>query len=127
MFGLDTSVVLRLLVGAPEEQTAAARRFLEESREPLLVSDLVIAESYHALRHHYDVPHAAAVDFLIHLTGNPRIRATGNARQVLADARGRESLGLVHRLIHAAYRTGGADLLTFDRGAARLNRARLLR
>ena len=49
-------MVVRLLVGLPEVQAAAARRRLEravERGEPVFVSDLVLAESYHALQHHY--------------------------------------------------------------------------
>jgi len=126
MVGLDTSVVLRLLVGVPEEHAEAARRFLEGASEPALVSDLVVAESYFALRHHYDVTYRAAVDALTRLLADHRIRASAAARVALADAAGRESPGLIDRLIHAGYRHEGVVLLTFDRDAARLEKARLL-
>lgn len=127
MVGLDTSVVVRLLIGEPELQAAAALRFLQRSVEPVLVSDLVIAESYFALRHHYATPHAAAIEFLIRLAEHPRIRTTTRAREVLAVSAHKEAPGLVDRLIHADYQEQGATLLTFDRSAARLERARLLR
>ena len=58
--GLDTSVVLRLLTGVPLGQAEAARRMLAASRDTIFVSDLVVSESYFALRHHYEVPHANA-------------------------------------------------------------------
>lgn len=56
--GLDTSVVVRLLVGMPEAQYRVARRRLENAHaqgETVLVSDLVIAETCHVLRHHYGI------------------------------------------------------------------------
>ena len=54
--GLDTSVVLRLLLGQPADQAARAVAFLDElSRggHHAVVSDLVVAEAYFALQHHY--------------------------------------------------------------------------
>ena len=53
--GLDTSVVLRLLIGEPRLQMEAARRRIERALiagEKVLVTDLVIAEAFYALRHH---------------------------------------------------------------------------
>ena len=66
--GLDTSVVLRLLVGVPEAQARAAQRRLEraiEGGESVFVCDLVIAEAYYALQFHYAVPKAEARSMLI--------------------------------------------------------------
>jgi predicted nucleic acid-binding protein len=127
-WGLDTSVTVRLLVGEPAAQAEAARRALSESAElGVVVSDLVIGESYFALRHHYRVPHAAVVRALRDFVADPRIHATGVARDVLAAASdGTEPPGLMDRLIHGDYRGLGAPLLTFDRDAARLEGARLL-
>jgi predicted nucleic acid-binding protein len=65
--GLDTSVVVRLLMGVPEAPARAARRRLEhaaEAGETVLVSDLVISEAYHALQYHYGVPKAEARSLL---------------------------------------------------------------
>ena len=58
--GLDTSVVLRLLTGVPAKHADAARTMLTASRETICISDLVVSETYFALRHHYAVPHADA-------------------------------------------------------------------
>lgn len=56
--GLDTSVMLRLLLGEPADQAARAVALLDElSRggHQAVVSDLVVAEAYFALQHHYGV------------------------------------------------------------------------
>ena len=61
--GLDTSVVLRLLIGEPRAQADVARRRIERALvagEKVVVTDLVVAEVFHALRHHYDVPQTMA-------------------------------------------------------------------
>ena len=126
--GLDTSVVIRLLVGEPAHQAAVARRALEgQPRGSVAVSDLVVGESYFALRHHYGVPHGRAVAALAALLADARIRSPGVARQVLAKMSDRDSgPGLMDRLIHAGYQQDDVALLTFDRIAARLPGAQLL-
>ena len=127
-WGFDTSVTVRLLVGEPVRQAAAAHRLLRErAGDSIAISDLVVGESYFALRHHYRVPHAAAIAALRALLADPRVHATGVARQVLNEAGASEGApGLMDRLIHGDYRQAGAELLTFDRDAARLEGARLL-
>lgn len=124
---LDTSVVLRLLTGQPAEQADSARRILADATAPVLVSDLVIAESYHALRHHYQVPHIKAVQALALLVNANAVQASGHAAAVLAaSARSATSPGLVDRLILAKCVAQAGELLTFDHDLARQPDARLL-
>ena len=129
--GLDTSVVVRLLVGEPAEQAQAAQRLLEAGRaanDPAALSDLVVGETYFALRHHYLVPHARAVTALRALVTDPRLRPTGVAPEVLESLPGNDTApGLMDRLIHGDYERGGIELRTFDRAAARLPGAQLIR
>lgn len=131
MIGLDTSIVVRLLTGEPAPQAAVARRRLEEGAiagRPPAVSDLVVGESYFALRHHYGVPHRQAIAALRTLLSDPRIVSTGAARRVLDEVVDETTTpGLMDRLIHGDYDRAGAMLLTFDRDAARLPRVELLR
>ncbi|MBW3534733.1 MAG: PIN domain-containing protein [Gemmatimonadetes bacterium] len=132
MTGLDTSVVLRLLVGEPRDQAEVARRRLADSfasgSPAIALSNLVVGECYFALRHHYLVPHRRAVSTLRALLDDPRVLPTGAARQVLRELDRRDtSPGLMDRLIHGDYERAGATLLTFDRDAARLHGAELLR
>jgi predicted nucleic acid-binding protein len=127
--GLDTSVVVRLLIGEPLDQTEKARRLLltRPKGAPALVSDLVIGESYFTLRHHYHVSHDAAIQALRRLADDPAIQVSVAALHALeqtADAT--EGPGFMDRLIHAAYRIDGADFVTFDAAAARLEGARQL-
>ncbi|CAN5771691.1 hypothetical protein BH11GEM1_BH11GEM1_33810 [soil metagenome] len=126
--GLDTSVVVRLLIGQPAAEAEAARRLVDDQpRGTCAISDIVVGEAYFALRHHYVVPHARAVGALSALLGDPRLRATGVARHVLARMPDRESgAGLMDRLIHGGYEQDDIAMVTFDRVAARLPGARRL-
>lgn len=123
---LDTSVVLRLLTGLPEAQAQAARRALTESPQPIVVDDVVVAECYHALRHHYRVPHADAARALHLFVSGDSVRATGQCEQVLATAINRMSPGFMDQLIHAVATQHGGSLLTFDRALAQLPDVRLI-
>lgn len=128
--GLDTSVVLRLLTGLPEAEGERARTELAAARAPVVVSDLVVAETYFALRHHYAVPHGEATRALHAFLADPRVRSAGVAAGVLADPSSRVPKprpGVVDRLIHADYRRETLDVVTFDRDLARLEGVRLLR
>lgn len=125
-FGLDTSVVVRLLVGEPAQEAEAARRVLDElPRGSLVISDIVVGEAYFALRNHYVVPHARAVAALSALLSDGRFRTAGVAKQVLEQMPARETgVGLMDRLIHGGYEQEDIALLTFDRAASRLPGAR---
>lgn len=126
--GLDTSVVVRLLVGEPVDQALAAQRAIESApRGSVAVSDLVIGEAYFALRHHYAVPHRKAIAALRALLSDSRIHCTGVAGRVFANMPDKETAaGLMDRLIHGGYESDGIVLLTFDKDAARLAGAQLL-
>ena len=128
--GLDTSIVLRLLTGEPEHLAMAAVRHVESSLrggDTVLVSDLVVSEAYFALQHHYGLSKARAVGVLGEFLRQGAIEAAGSAHAVL----GMPNLavarpGLVDRLIHAEYLRVADEMLTFEKSAARLPRARVL-
>ncbi len=127
--GLDTSVVLRLLIGEPRAQAEVARRRIERALvagEKVVVTDLVIAEAFHALRHHYDVPQATAMGRLqaFFNTGIVQVDPLGAAEVLGQGAGGRA--GVVGRLIVARHRALGATTATFDRRQARLEGGILL-
>lgn len=122
--GLDTSVVVRLLVGLPEALARAARQRLEratEEGETILVSDLVIAEAYHALQYHYAIPKAEARSLLRRFVESGVVRLEPAASAAALAAKG--GAGLVDRLIHARYRSVGAVTLTLERRQGRLEGA----
>jgi len=127
--GLDTSVVLRLLIGEPRSQTEVARRRIERALivgEKVVVTDLVVAETFHALRHHYSVPETVALGRLREFLGSDVIHVdpAGAGEALGQEARGQG--GVVDRLIVARHRALGATTVTFDRRQARLEGGVLL-
>ena len=129
--GLDTSVILRLLVGKPASQAEVAVKFLDDLQrqgDRPVVSDLVISETYFALQFHYHVTKAAALSALTSMLSTGEIKATGQAGEVLAQGGlATAKPGFVDRLIHAAYTVGGETMATFEKSAAKLPRVSVLK
>ena len=128
--GLDTSVVLRLLIGKPPEQAEAAVGLLNELRqigEHAAVSDLVVAEAYFALQFHYGVTKADAIKALSDMFEEGEVVATGQAGKVLTQpGLANAKPGFVDRIIHASYAAGGAAMVTFEKSAGKLSDVRVL-
>ena len=128
--GLDTSVVLRLLIGEPRAQAEMARRRIERALiagEKAVVTDLVVAEVFHALRHHYDIPQAVALGRLQEFFSAGVVQVNpAEAAEALGQG-ARRRAGVVDRLIVARHRALGATTATFDRRQARLDGGVLLR
>ena len=129
--GLDTSVVVRLLTGEPEELSLVALRYLQDqlrAGERVLVSDWVVAEAYYALQHHYQVSKKETLDALRSFLATPGVEGTGEVPEVIATP-GLESAkpGFIDRVIHANYlRSGVEELVTFEKAAAKLPSVRIL-
>ena len=126
--GLDTSVLLRLLVGEPMKQARSAKKFIEESfvdGTSLVVSDFVVIEAYHALLYHYDVPKNEALKQLFDLLSSPYVVAKGNSMKVLREYFGKGA-GLVDRLIRFDYLEKSDAIATFDNDFSKLENMILL-
>ena len=128
--GLDTSVVLRLLVGLPEDQARRAHLYLDglaRRGDQPVVSDLVIAEAYFALQHHYSIPKKEALQALRQILEEGEITATGTAHAVLAHPNlATAKPGFVDRMIHSAYTTDRGTMATFEQAAAKLGSVEVL-
>ena len=129
--GLDTSVLLRLMVGQPEKQTEVAVRFLDDIRKAghqAVVSDLVAAEAYFAMQYHYGISKASALAALRRMFQAGEVLASGHAGQVL-EIPSLESAkpGFVDRLIHTAYTSGSGQMATFEKAAGKLPDVMLLK
>lgn len=128
--GLDTSVVLRLLLGQPADQAARAVALLDElSRggHQAVVSDLVVSEAYFALQHHYGVSKRDALLGLRRLFASGEIKPLGAAAEVLAaDGLASAKPGFVDRLIHGSYAAASAGMVTFEKAGGKLDGTRVL-
>lgn len=126
--GVDTCVILRLLVGEPEEQAERAKAFVEQcyyNGTGVCVGDMAVAEAYHALIYHYEVPKLKAVEALREFLGSPMITATGHAMPVIMSYTG-TGPGLVDRLIRAEMLDHAYEVRTFDREFAKLENVQLI-
>jgi len=129
--GLDTSVLVRVLTGEPEDLALLAVRYVEERRraeDRLFVSDWVLAETYHALQYHYQVPKAEVLDALRDFLADAIVDGTGDAPAVLeTSGLATANPGFIDRVIHRNYlRFGAEELVTFEKAAAKLPKVRVL-
>ena len=128
--GLDTSVVLRLLLGQPKEQAIRAVAFLDElarAGRRAVVSDLVVAEAYFALQYHYGVSKPDALMGLRRLFADGEIEPLGAAAKVLAtEGLASAKPGFVDRLIHGAYTNAADGMVTFEKADGKLKSVRVL-
>ncbi len=121
---LDTSVVMRLLTGQPQDLAETARHYLaevEQSGAKVFVSNLVVLEAYFACQHHYGMPKAAVLAGLHTLLSMPTLIVHPYLLPLLA-AEGLASAkpGFLDRLIHAEVNAARLPLVTFEKAAARL-------
>ena len=127
--GIDTSILVRLLVAEPEEefrQCVTGLRDLVENRDvEILASNQVIGEAYIAVQHHYGVSKRDARAALSQVLRSGIVAPLcGKAvLEALADEGGP---GLFDRLITLGYADAGMEVLTQDRKMASLPGASLL-
>ena len=128
--GLDTSVVLRLLLGQPADQAQRAVAFLEtvaHRGDQPVVSDLVAAETYFALQHHYAVPKKDALAALRRMFADGEIESQGVVIEVLAwEGLASAKPGFVDRLIQGAYISNGGSMATFEKASGKLDAVQIL-
>lgn len=123
MIGVDTSVLVRYLVGTPRAQARRAAAVVD-AEAPIGVSPVALAECAHVLRTQYGVERGEIVESLIGLVQRENVRVLGLRTDVLLGilVRARQLPGrpIPDALIVAS--SLGSDalpLLTFDRDQRR--------
>ena len=124
MIGLDTSVVVRYLVGTPTTQAKRAARLIDGDALDCGVSVVALAECAHVLRTQYEVAQRDIIDALIGFIQRANVRVIDLRTDLLVEAlvRARELPGrpIPDALIVAASLAADAiPLATFDRAQAR--------
>lgn len=127
MISADTSVVVRYLVGTPEEQANRAAQLLDGERE-IGISILVLAEAAHVLRSFYRISRPDIATQLIELVTRSNVVpieiAKAEVLDALVRARSYESTPITDALIAASARASGAlPVYTFDQQFGRLGAA----
>jgi predicted nucleic-acid-binding protein len=128
---LDTSVVMRLLTGQPQDLYVAARHYMaevEQAGAKVFVSNLVVLEAYFACQHHYGMAKDAVLAGLRCLLSMPTFVVHPRLLPLLAiEGLGKAKPGFLDLLIHAEATTARLPLVTFEKAAARLPDTRLLK
>ena len=128
-FGIDTSVLVRLVAGEPQAEfercVEMLRSLIEDDGAEIVVSNQVIGEAYVAVQHHYGVSKSEARAGLFDVLRSGMV-APLNGRAVLAALETREGAGLLDRLIAEEYSRVGLEALTLDRRMATLPGVRRL-
>ena len=128
-FGIDTSVLVRLLTGDPVADFAYCVRKLsalvEVDGSEVFASNTVIGEAYIAVQHHYGVSKADARGGLLDVLRSGLVSPL-NGHAVFSALEASENPGLFDRLIAGEYARAGLEILTLDRKMASLSDVRLL-
>ncbi len=129
-FGIDTSILVRLLTGDPESdyqqtKTAMTARLANDPATQFAASNLVIAEAYFVLQHHYGVSKEDARSALSSVLSSGLVRPQ-NGDGVIDALRATSESGLLDRLIVNDYAAQGLTTISNDRRMSRLRGATLL-
>ena len=131
-YGVDTSVVLRVLTGMPEPLAATVRSRIEAlwlDGVVLDVCDLVVSETYFALQHSYGLSKERALNVLAKLSAHPGFRLSNQAVAVLrTPGLAKARPGFLDRVIHGTYVTDDESvMLTCEKDARRLSRVEVIK
>jgi predicted nucleic acid-binding protein len=127
-FGIDTSVLLRLVTGEPEadlERCLVGLGAVVEDGGQVVVSNQVIGEAYIVLQQFYGATKPAARSALLEVLSRDLVSPL-NGEPVLELLRQSGGPGLLDRLIVDGYSGDDLETLTLDRRMASLPRSRLL-
>ena len=131
MIGIDTNILLRLIVADEPDQAVAARDFILENcsaEEPGFVSEIVLAELVWTLARAYRFPRdqiADAIERILETTHLDVASAT-DVMHALEDYRSGAADFADRLLGHSNIAAGCACTITFDRKAAKLPGFKLL-
>ena len=128
-YGIDTSVLVRLLTGLPAEEYSRCvdelTRMADLENAEMFASNQVIGESYVAVQHHYGVSKSAARAALSSVLSSGLISPL-NGSAALAALTETGGPGLLDRLIAEDYSRSMSATITLDRRMATLPGVRRL-
>lgn len=129
-FGIDTSVLVRLLARDPQDEyercVTRLTALVEEQDCEIFASNQVVGEAYIAVQHHYGVSREDARSALLRLLGSSGLVRPLNGRTVIQALMATGRPGLFDRLIANDYDRSDLVVFTLDRKMAKLPNARKL-
>ena len=124
-YGLDTSVVLRILTGRPQPLADIVSErighILEEGGD-FFVADMAILEAYHALQHFYGSTKEEAVLALRSLAQEPGFAVSPEAMSALDTPNAwKASPGMIDRMIANGYAAKGYVTVSCEKSFSKLD------
>jgi predicted nucleic acid-binding protein len=124
VISVDTSLIVRYLVGTPAGEARRAAAVIDDLAQDVGISIVALAECAHVLRTQYDVDQRTIIDTLIELIQRANVRVLGIRADVLVgmlvQSRGLPGRPIPDAMIIAASVDAGAlPLVTFDRDQRR--------
>ena len=127
-YGIDTSVLVRLVTAEPErdfQHCVDELRVLIERDAEIFASNQVIGEAYIVLQQHYDISSDDARSALVDVLTSGMVVPL-NGQTVISALEESGGPGVFDRLIADGYSHAGLQTLTLDRQMARLSGVRRL-
>ena len=128
-YGIDTSILVRLLTGLPEADFGRCVRDLstlvQDEGAAVTASNQVIGEAYVAVQHHYGVSRIDARAALLRVLRSGIVTPL-HGRPVLEAIKTSGGAGLLDRLIAEGYTRAALETLTLDKKMAALPQVRIL-
>jgi predicted nucleic acid-binding protein len=121
VISVDTSVIVRYLVGTPEAQARRAATLVDDDGIEIGISLIALAECAHVLRTQYGIGQRDIIDSLIDLVQRQNVHILGLRTDVLVEMLVR-ARGLPGRpipdamLVAVSVASDALPLATFDRG-----------
>ena len=124
-YGLDTSVVVRLLVSEPPALAAKAKDFVEAALDEghlFYISDLAISETYFVLQHHYSKTKESTISSIQAIQEMPGFSFSPEAKAALDTPEAwKASPGFVDRMIAAEYAAKGFVTVSCEKDFRKLD------
>nr|VFJ95587.1 MAG: Predicted nucleic acid-binding protein, contains PIN domain [Candidatus Kentron sp. LFY] len=127
-YGIDTSILVRLVTGDPEDRfddCVEKLTDLVEKGSAVFASNQVIGEAYIVLQHHYGLDKASSWEGLSQVLKSGLVRPL-NGLEVFPILSFAHGCGLLDRLIANDYAHRNLGVLTLDKKMAALDQSFLL-
>ena len=130
-YGLDTSIVIRLLMNEPPELVEKVAAFVNSAiaeGNDFFISDLVVSEAYYVLQKYYGKSKALAISDLKTIASSPSFAFSPEALSALdtPDA-WKASPGMIDRMIANGYAARGYVTISCEKSFSKLDLTQVIK
>ena len=129
-YGLDTSVLVRLLMCEPPDLAERVRSRIEDMLSDgadFFISDLVVSETYFSLQHHYRKTKEGAIKSIREVLETPGFSFTAEARAALETPEvWKANPGFIDRILASEYAAKGFVTVSCEKSFRKLDLAEVI-